>query len=258
MRDAEDARELIRPYLEREGVVGIYLVGSATRPYRDALSDLDLEVVLTDEAYVRTPDDERHVFVIDAGPPRRVDHEFYLRAWSDFEALAGSRQDVVRQGYRHAQVLHDPTGRVAEVVRLIAALPDAVREERLRVHWLELLFGVGRARKTVERGRDLDARLVLCDALLAAVKLLFVAAGAWPSARHWTREELGLLGVPDAVLGALERAAGTTDLEGWVGLVDAVRAHLRAQGHDFHEEGAALVRWAFLTDEGRAAFERWA
>ena len=35
----ERARELIKPYLEKEGVIGIYVVGSATRPYRDALAD---------------------------------------------------------------------------------------------------------------------------------------------------------------------------------------------------------------------------
>lgn len=258
VKNEQDARALIQPYVEREDVLGAYLVGSATRPFRDALSDLDLEVVLTDEAYDATPDAERHVFVVDEGPPRRVDHELYLRAWSDFEGLADSRQDVVRQGYRHAVVLHDPHGHVAEVVRRVAELPAAVREERLRVHWLELLFGLGRAKKTLDRGLELDARLVLGDALLAAAKLLFVAGGAWPAPRHWTREELALLGVPDALLEGLEAAAVTTDLEAWNALLDGVRAHLVERDLAFHEDGPALVRWAFLTDAGRAAFERWA
>jgi len=255
--DLERARELIRPYADREGVVGVYLVGSAARPFRDALSDLDLEVVVTDDAYAATPLDERHVFVIDDGPPRRVDHEFYLRAWSDFEALIDSRQDIVRAGYRHAEVLHDPAGRVAPVVARLAELPAALRDERLRVHWLELVFGIGRAKKTLQRGHVLDARLVLADALRAAVKLLFVAAEVWPAPTHWTREELALLGVPEALLEGLAICTTSIDLEDWKALHGVTQAHLAARGLMFHEDGEALTRWAFLTTEGRAAFERW-
>lgn len=259
MRDAdrERALALIRPYAERPGVIGGYLVGSATRPFRDALSDLDLEMIVTDETYAATPSGERHLFVLDEGPPRRVDHELYLRAWSDFEALVDSRQDIVRAGYRHAVVLHDPEGRVAPVVRRLAALPDDVRDARLRVHWLELLFGLGRARKTLERGKTLDARLVLADALRAAVKLVFVASGAWPAPTHWTREELDLLGVGEGLLDHLARCAASVDLEDWRALHEHVRGHLGSCGLTFHDDVEALTRWAYLTAEGRASFERW-
>lgn len=255
--DLQRSRELLRPALERPGVLGAYLVGSATRPFRDTLSDLDLELVLTDDAYALTPLDERHVFVIDEGPPRRVDHEFYLRAWSDFEALADSRQDVVRAGYRHAVVLHDPEARLAPVIERVAHLPGATREERLRVHWLELVFGLGRAKQTLAREKVLDARLVLADALRAAVRLLFVAAGVWPAPTHWTREELALLDVPEPLLESLATCTVSLDLEDWRALHGAIRAHLDALGLGFHEDAEGLVAWAFLTAEGRAAFERW-
>src|ERR1051325_10569197 len=88
------ARELIAPYTRREGVRGIYLVGSAGRPFRDAISGYDFEGAMSDEAYSSTPTAERHVFEIDPGPPRRVDHEFFLRSWSELEALVSSTRDV--------------------------------------------------------------------------------------------------------------------------------------------------------------------
>lgn len=253
------ARELIRPYLDREGVIGVYLVGSATRPFRDEHSDYDLEVVVTDEVYAKTPDEERHVFVMDEGPPKKVDHEFYLRPWSQFEALADSRQDVVRFGYQHAEILHDPDGRIAKVIRTLGDLPGRVRHERLRVHYLQLLFALGRAKHTVARGgkKDLDVRLTLSSALQAAVDLLFVLCGSWPSGRHWSKEELYLLGVPEELLAGLEEAAATTDLDVWKALLDGIRAFLKSERQTFHEDPAALTRWAYLTDEGKAAFERW-
>ena len=78
----ERARELSRPYAAREDVIGIYVVGSATRPHRDDLSDYDIEVVLEDAAYARTPDAERQVFAYKGDEPKVVDYEFYLRPWS--------------------------------------------------------------------------------------------------------------------------------------------------------------------------------
>ena len=80
----ESARKLIQPYVEKEGVIGIYLLGSVTRPYRDGLSDYDIEVIVEDDAYERTPDEERQVFILKEGQPKVVDHEFYLIPWSDF------------------------------------------------------------------------------------------------------------------------------------------------------------------------------
>ena len=93
----ERAHELIEPYVEREGVIGIYLLGSMTRPYRDRLSDYDIEVIVEDAVYERTPDEERQVFVYKEGTPEGerpiVDYEFYLIPWSDFAGLTESPGD---------------------------------------------------------------------------------------------------------------------------------------------------------------------
>lgn len=254
----ERARELIRPYVEREGVIGIYVVGSATRPYRDALSDYDIEVVVEDDVYEALPDAERHVLVLDEGPPRRVDHEFYLWSWSAFRALIDSAQDLFHQPYQHAVVLHDPDGRIGPVVAALSHLPDDVREERLRVHWLEFLFGVGRARKTWERGRETDARLVAADALRALAKLCFLVRGSWASTRHWTTEELARLGVPRDLIQEVGEAVADPVPERLGPLVKRAAAWLEAEGETFHQDVDALSAWAFLTPEGRAAFARWA
>ena len=122
----ERARELSRPYMNREGVVGIYVVGSATRPHRDDLSDYDIEVVLEDPAYARTPDAERQVFVYKDSEPKVVDYEFYLRPWSEFLALVSSTQDLFHYPYQHAVILHDPDGRIASIVRRLAELPEEI------------------------------------------------------------------------------------------------------------------------------------
>ncbi len=253
----ERARQLIEPYLEMEGLIGIYLLGSATRPFRDELSDYDIEVVVTDEVYRSLPDEKRHVFVIDEGPPRRVDHEFYLRPWSEFERLVDSTQDLFHYPYQHAVILHDPSGRLAAVITLLAELPDDLRRVRMRVHYLEFLFGLGRARKTGERGGDLNLQLLYGEALVALVKLIFLVKGSWPATRHWSEQELQLLGVPQGFIEQIGEAFAVPTREKLSALIDGVKGWLEECGETFHHDQQELMRWAFLSDEGKEAFQTW-
>src|SRR5205085_772772 len=169
----ERARALIEPYTRMEGVRGVYLVGSATRPWRDAISDYDFEVAVEDEAFERVPMEQRHTFVFDEGPPRRVDYEFFLRPWSELVAMRDSARDLDHYPFAHAIVLHDPTGELAEALRALARLPEEVRWPRLRVHYFEFFAGVRRATKQIERAHPLDTRLVVGDAVRALAQVLF-------------------------------------------------------------------------------------
>ncbi len=261
----ERARELIKPYLEMEGVIGIYLLGSVTRPYRDGLSDYDIEVIVEDAVYEATPDEERQVFVFKddgkEGGPRVVDYEFYLIPWSDFARLTESTHDLFHQPYQHAVVLHDPEGRIAPIIERLAQLPEEVRRERMTVHFLEFLYRMGRARKTATRtdGSDpaINLRLLYGDALSALVKLLFLAKGSWAATKHWSEEELRLLGVPEDLLARASRLRGVPKPEEAKALVEAVRAFLDECGETFHHDMDGIQRWLFFTEEGKRAFERW-
>jgi hypothetical protein len=261
----ERARELIRPYLEKDGVIGIYLLGSVTRPYRDGLSDYDIEVVVEDAVYEATPDEERQVFFykdgVEDGGRRVVDYEFYLVPWSDFVGLAESTHDLFHQPYQHAVILHDPDGRIAPIVAKLAELPGDVRRERMIVHYLEFLYRLGRARKTASRadgsGSEINLRLLHGDALSALVKLLFLANGSWASVKHWSEEELRLLGVPDDLLVRMRCLDGPPTSEETKALVEAVRSFLDDCGGTFHRDIDRIQRWLFFTKEGKRAFERW-
>ncbi len=254
----ERARELVRPYAERAGTVGAYLVGSATRPHCDALSDLDIEVVVEDGAYAATPDAERQVFAYKDAEKRVVDYEFYLRPWSEFAALVSSTLDLFHYPYQHAVILHDPQGRIGPIVVALAELPELVRQDRLRVHYLEFRFALGRARKTRERGRALNLGLLYGDALEALVKTLFLACRSWPSTHHWSEQELHLLGVPSPLLDQATEAFADPVPDRMRQLAACVDAWLDERGEAFHRDSAALITWAFHRAEGRQAFETWA
>lgn len=253
----ERARGLANTYSGRAGVVGIYLVGSASRPFRDRISDYDIEVVVSDPTYEHTPLEERHVFAIEEGPPRRVDHEFYLRPWSELVAMEHSTVDLDHYPFMHAIVLHDPEGRLAELFPRLAMLPTDVRDTRLRVHFMETVFALGRAAKCLDRRRHLATRLVLGEGVAALVKLLAVACGSWAPTRHWAAEELQILGVPEEILSRASDLLATPSSDGIRDLRSALSSWLDAQDMTFHRDQMALIRWAFLTREGKAAFRTW-
>ena len=260
----ERARELIKPYIGKDGVIGIYLLGSMTRPYRDELSDYDIEVIVEDVVYDNTPDEERQVFFykegVESGGRPVVDYEFYLIPWSHFVALTESTLDLFHQPYQHAVILHDPRARIAPIVERLAALPEDVRSERMTVHYLEFLYRLGRARKTAERASNdaaLNLRLLYGDALAALVKLLFLAKRAWASTRHWSEQELRLLGVPENLLARMRCLDGAPAPEKAKALVEAVCSFLDECGVSFHRDMEGIQSWLFFTAEGKRAFERW-
>lgn len=254
----ERARQLIRPHLTREGIIGIYVVGSATRPHRDELSDYDIEIIVEDDVYARMPDDERHVFTFRDEKKRIVDHEFYHVPWSQFVALTDSTQDLFHYSYQYAAVLHDPDGRIEPIVRRLGELPNDVRFDRMRVHYLEFRFALGRARKTSERGGHLNLALLRGDVLSALVKLLFLTMRSWPATHHWSEQELRQLGVFPPLLREVEATFAAPDLDRSKTLVETIDAWLDDQGESFHHDVQALMAWAFYRAEGKRAFERWA
>lgn len=253
----ERAESLIAPYTAKPGVRGVYLVGSASRPFRDATSDYDLEVVLDDGAYAAMPLAERHVFFMDPDQPKRVDDEFYMRPWAEMLALRDSTRDVDHYPFANARLLFDPSGDLATLFAELAAMPDAVRETRTKVHFLEFVVGVRRTQKCVARCEALNTRLIAAGAVEALVKLLFVARGLWPSTRHWSKQELLLAGADAALLEAMEAALAHPTDEAMDDLLARTKADLEGSGVTVQRDWTALREWAFLTDEGKRACATW-
>jgi hypothetical protein len=254
----ERARELIRPHLDREGLIGIYVVGSSTRPYRDGVSDYDIELVVEDRAYEALEVHDIHTYEIDEGPPRRVDHELYVRSWTDFIGLIDSTRDLFHFAYQHAQILHDPSGRIATAVGRLATMTPEQQLERIRVHYGEMDFASRRLVKTLDRGGPVDVQLVAGERLRALTKLVFVVYGSWVPPHHWYSRELAQLDDPPTVVvqqGRTTAQAPSRDALDTLRVV--VDDWLSSRGHEFHRDRDAYIQWAHCTPEGRKAFATW-
>ncbi len=172
----------LKPYLEMTDALGILLVGSSSRAYRDALSDQDLEVIVTDAFYAHLPLDQR----------LRHDQETELLflPQSDFLAKKNSPADIDHWTYEDCVVLHDPHGLLEDELIKIALLPLDLRAARLKLHYFEFLFSAQRLDKLLTRGDELNVRLALAHAATNLIKLIFLLNHRWPPVIHWTAQSL--------------------------------------------------------------------
>src|SRR3954447_3571012 len=104
----------VSEWAAQEGVLGVVLVGSKSHEHGDDLSDDDLEVLLTDEAFAEiAPADCSDVLIKGEGSERRLIYDAQYTTLSDLQRKANSPFDLDRWPYEKAQVLFDRNGDAA-------------------------------------------------------------------------------------------------------------------------------------------------
>jgi hypothetical protein len=175
-------------------ILGVLLVGSKSRGHNDGLSDDDLEVLFTDEAYQKfTPLEVSERLMADDALPRLIYDTQYLPL-SDLARKAHSPFDLDRWPYERAVVLFDRDGHsVADAVKAVGVMSADFRQKRLLHATIDAWIVPGRAAKTIQRGNLAAARLITARGAKALCRLVFALEGRWVPLDHWLENELRTL-----------------------------------------------------------------
>lgn len=249
--------ELMRPYVSAATTIGIMRVGSSVRPWADAASDLDLMIVVEDEAYAKMSARQHHVIGIDRGPPRRKEYDLIVHSWQQMLGYIDSPHDVHHYQYQFAQVLFDPRGQLTKLLPSLYALPEAVIVARRRVHYHEAFWLKLKTERCELRGNQANARFCAFLSVLALSRMLFVLHGSWAAFPDWTTQELRHVGTPEPIIALFEQALLAPVSASLEALFAGVDAWLDDQGHDFHQSPFELGDWCVYDDEGIASNKRW-
>lgn len=245
-----DARDWVRPFVESAGVIGAFLHGSSTRPYGDDDSDADLCVVVEPEA-------------------PRMDPEFaFQRLWKDGRKVADLKfvsiaelgaPQVDLEHYRavHARILFDRDGQLASLLARVAKVPHVMATDRLKVHYFEVTFVIGKIQSALRRHQREAVTLLRTQLVLAAARLLFLQRGTWPPPTTWIFHELALVGVPSDLIAALRDVLDVADPRRLRVLRGALDGHLIERGATFVDNPVLLLDWLFESPEGRRAQMNW-
>ena len=188
----------LEEWKQQPDVLGVLLVGSKSRGHADELSDDDLEVLLTDEAFAPiAPAECSELRITGEGPQRKLIFDVQYTSLSDLKRKAGSSFDLDHWPYERAGLLFDRDGSVAEAVAAAGCMDEEFRRKRLQHATIDAWAAPYRAAKTLKRGADGAGRLLIARGARALTRIIFALEGRWVPLDHWLEAELQTLDDPE-------------------------------------------------------------
>ncbi|HVF92202.1 MAG TPA: DUF4037 domain-containing protein [Blastocatellia bacterium] len=178
-------------------VLGVIMTGSKSLGHEDELSDDDLEVFFTEEAFAGIAPARCHEYLVEGeGASARVVYDALYTTISEFKQKIDSPRDLDHWPYESARVIFDRTGEVHEAVDRAARMDPDFRRARLLHATVDAWAAQRRAAKTRRRGGDMAVRLVLARGVKALSRVLFALEWRWVPLDHWLEAELSTLEDP--------------------------------------------------------------
>lgn len=169
-----------------EGVVGVLLVGSASFGCADSSSDVDLEVIATEELCqkVGTTVEGFEVY-------KGVDVSWEWMTFEELEdALKDWKNDVDLWVYEKSKILYDPRRELKRLLAKYRRYPKRVWLEKLFLYWY---YATGNAPydsgRALERDDMMTAQLYLTEAMEYYTALIFILNERFVPYRKWRFKE---------------------------------------------------------------------
>ena len=178
-------------------ILGVIMTGSKSLGHDDELSDDDLEVIFTEEAFAKIEPARCHEYLVAGeGANARVVYDALYTTLSEFRQKIDSPRDLDHWPYESARVIFDRTGEVREAVDRAARMDPDFRHKRLLHATVDAWAAQRRAVKTMRRANDMALRLILARGAKALSRILFALEWRWVPLDHWLEEELSTLEDP--------------------------------------------------------------
>ncbi|HKG23916.1 MAG TPA: DUF4037 domain-containing protein [Blastocatellia bacterium] len=179
-------------------VLGVIMTGSKSLGHEDELSDDDLELFFTEDAFAKIAPARAHEYLVEGeGASAKVVYDALYTTVSEFEQKVGSPRDLDHWPYESARVIFDRTGEVREAVDRAARMDPDFRRTRLLHATVDAWAAQRRAAKTLRRGGDMAVRLVLARGVKALSRVMFALEWRWVPLDHWLEAELSTLDDPE-------------------------------------------------------------
>ncbi len=221
----------LEEWKRRPDVLGVILVGSKAVAHADALSDDDLEILLTDEAFDRLAPARCHELRVDnEGAQSRIIYDALYTTLTELKKKTASPRDLDHWPYETARVLFARDPRVKEAVEAAARMTEEFRRARLLHATVDAWAASRRAAKTVKRGHEAAARLVLARGAKALARVMFALEWRWVPLDHWIEAELETLEDRAGARNHLLEAIRTGNPDELAAGLDCLEDRLHAEG----------------------------
>lgn len=186
----QSRRELVNKLMEDYGteksVLGVIQVGSTAKGYDDELSDVDLEVIVTEERYAVLEKSFQKFEHTDR-------HDLIFTTVARLKNIINSERDEDHWNYEKSIVLLDRTGTVGKILEEITRYNRDSRIIRLKRYYLGYWNDTLSCFSCLKHKNDWGLRIYAALAIQELVRLLFNLNYQWSPRLQWAFRELRLL-----------------------------------------------------------------
>lgn len=185
-RHKELVERLLDRYSADESVLGVILVGSVGKGYQDENSDIDLEVVVTEERF-RLFEEKNEELI------HTEKYDLMFTTMENLERVTECERDEDHWRYQDCPVLLDKTSKLEDILEEAAKYDVDSRLKRLKRYylryWQNTLHSLGCLRHKNNWGARIYAALAMRD----LIRLLFNLNHRWAPKLQWAFKEIHLL-----------------------------------------------------------------
>lgn len=174
-----------------ELVLAVVQVGSTAKGYDDEHSDVDLEVVVTDEKARALKYDSLAV-----NSQKIIHTEKYDLIFTTIDKLRqlkDSNKDEEHWNYQNSIILFDRTRTLQEILNEITQYDETSRIDRLTRYYCDYWENTLSSLSCIEHGNHWGARIYTALAIQDLIRLLFNFNHLWTPKLQWAFKEIHLL-----------------------------------------------------------------
>jgi predicted nucleotidyltransferase len=169
-----------------ESVLAVVQVGSTAKGYADKHSDVDLEVVVTEDRYNELAKNSQKIVHTDK-------YDLIYTTINKLRQVRDSDRDEDHWNYKNSIVLLDKTHAMLEILNGIIRYNEASRVDRLKRYFCAYWENTLSSWSCLEHKNRRGARIYTAIAVQELVRLLFNFNHLWTPRLQWAFKEIYLL-----------------------------------------------------------------
>ena len=186
MDKLEKIYQILQEYNQNDEVLGAIVIGSLGKGYQTEKSDIDLELIVTDQKFFALKGKGEHYI-------HTKEYDIIYKSYKELERCKKSENDKDHWKYKDCPVISDKTGGLDKIVKEIGVYDHSTRINRLKKYYCEFWTEMTAAISCLRSSNMFCGRIHTTQAITAFLSLLYNINSQWAPRLKWTIRELEIL-----------------------------------------------------------------
>lgn len=186
LENKERINKIMEKYAQDDAVLGVILIGSHGKGYQTDNSDIDLELIVTEQKFIELKDKGQHYI-------HTENYDIIYKSLKELERFKMSNIDQDHWEYKNCPIIFDKTGKLTLLINEIEIYDYPKRLERLKKYYYEFWIEMTGAISCLRSKNMFCGRIHTSQAAKAFLSLIYNINNEWTPRLKWILKELPLL-----------------------------------------------------------------